>query len=270
MHYLMMISKNSIMTRGLELLIKSIIFFSRNKNFYFSVVIQGDSLEFPSNLDNIIQEIKKDDLKLLNYGISNYVLKIVDEFYFCSQYWRLGMPNRWLIKPKSDMCIMIDVDMLACNDLNDVYNLNRNKIHGVRARNTFIENDFWNKINFSKEDILKYYINFGFVAVPSIYLKVIGEELFYSYKKMTKVHEYYAGQLALAFTFKKLKFSPNILSKKFNFYDLDQFPGRDNILFLHILGNKKIYEQKIVNNKNNDYENLIISVNKEIKTATIL
>lgn len=269
MHYLMMISQNSLMIHGLELLVKSIKFFSGNRDVYFSVVLQGEENSLPQNLNDIIFKIDNlKNKKILNYDISNYLIKNV-EFYFCPYYWTLGVPCRWFIEPKLDSCVMIDVDMLACNNLDKIYCLKKNKIYGVKAKNNFWNEAIWQKINFSKCDVSNYYINFGLVVVPADYMQLIGKFLFLNYSKMMSLSKYYAGQLSLAYTFKKLNFNVNLLPKKFNFYDKDKFPGRENILFLHIMNNRKIYLDKAgLNNESNEYIDLIKMIQKEIRFSS--
>jgi hypothetical protein len=265
MHYLMMISENPSMIAQCDLLVKSIKFFSKNHEIYFSIVLQGNENKLP-NKPNTIEKIEnKDCKKLFNCNITNYLLNNC-EFYFSPQFWNLGMPCRWFVKPKLKNCIMIDVDMLACNDLAPVYGL-QNQIYGVKAKKNkeIISENSWRSIGFSDQDIQNYYINFGFVVVPSIYLEKIGIELFENYQKMKKLHSYFAGQIALAYAIKKLNLPMQLLSNKFNYYDLNEFLGREEILFLHLLENKLYYKENIkIENK---YLKLVRQIKKEIENS---
>lgn len=265
MHYLMMISENPIMIRQCDLLIKSLKFFS-NKEIYFSIVLQGNELNLPSKPNTIEKIDIYNYKKIFNCSMSSFLINNC-EFYFCPQNWMLGMPCRWFIEPKSETCIMIDVDMLACNNLDPVYELS-NRIYGVKARKNkdMMSKENWQKIGFSEEDVYNYYINFGLVIVPSIYLQKIGLELFENYQKMKKLHDYYAGQIALAYAIKKLSLPISLLPKKFNYYDLDEFPGRENILFLHLLQNKLFYKEKKIKNK---YVELVQKIKKEVGESKI-
>lgn len=260
-----MVSENTRMIEQCDLLIRSIRFFSnKDTKIYFSIVLQGNEQKLPSNPF----EVKKIEIKNANYreffncNISNYLIKNA-EFYFSPQIWTLGMPCRWFVEPKSETCTMIDADILACNNLNELYDLNKNKIYGRRARKNkeiIGEND-WKEINFSEEDIKNYYVNFGLVVVPSIHLKKIGLEIFKNYNKMKKLHEYFAGQLALAHAIKNLNLEMDLLPSKFNYYDLDEFPGREEILFLHLMKNKDAYKKHEIENK---YIQLVQEIKKEI------
>lgn len=265
-----MVSENENMIGECDLLIKSINFFSnKNTEIYFSIVLQGNETKLPSK-PNTIKKIETNECKkLFNCNITNY-LKRKCEFYFCPQVWNLGMPCRWFVKPKSKTCIMIDVDMVACNNLDLLYSMyNSEEIHGVKARKNkeIISKKDWEKIGFSEEDINNYYINFGLVVVPSIHLEKIGFELFENYKNMSKLHGYFAGQLALAYSIKKLKLKLNLLPSKFNYYDLDEFPGREEILILHLLENKGAYKENVTKNK---YIKLVQDIKKEIKNFYLL
>jgi hypothetical protein len=258
----MMVSENQTMLEQCDLLVKSIRFFSKNKT-YFSIVLQGNDTKPPLFANKIEKiDINKNYKNFFNCNISNYLIKKV-EFYFSPQIWTLGMPCRWFVNPKSENCVMIDVDMIACNDLSPLYNLNKNVIHGVRAINKkIIKKEDWLKIGFSEEDIKNYYINFGLIVVPSIYLEKIGIELFENYNRMKKLHEYCAGQLALAYCIKKLNIKLNLLPSKFNYYDLMRFPGREKIIFIHLLKNKHAYKQTEIKN---EYVKLVHTIKKEIK-----
>lgn len=265
-----MISENSWMIDSLEFLIKSIIFFSQKqkRELHFSVVLQGEMRTTCPNPFNV----RKINLRKINYNnffkikIPEFLLKNVD-FHFSPYFWRMGMPCRWFIEPLSKKCIMIDVDMVACNDLSDVYNLEHNKVHGVLARNAqIIDEKKWSEIGFSEGDVSKYYINFGFVAVPSFLLRDIGMQIFNNYQRMTKLHSYHAGQLSLAFTLKQMNIPINLLNKKFNFPDKDEFISRKEILFLHLMKNK-MAPINVEKKPNHDYcYNLVWQIKKEMES----
>lgn len=140
-----------------------------------------------------------------------------------------------------DMCVFIDVDMIACNDLSPLYELDKDTIHGVTAHNTTVLSDEeWKSIRVEKEN----YFNFGMVVVPSKHLHEIGNKLFDVYPEMSqRFSDYYSGQISLAYITKNMK--KNVLPQRFNWYDKLPFEGRDKIIFLHYFKKSKEY-QKII------------------------
>lgn len=227
----MMISDNPTMRKQTELLIRSIKLFSKGKPTAFSLVIQGfekSSIKKPLILPKIDYKYK--------------YLSSATDVYYCPYYWELGAPCRWFIEPKMDMCVLIDVDMIACNDLSSLYELDKDTIHGVTAFNTTkLRDKEWESIGVERKN----YFNFGMIVVPSKYLHEIGNKLFDVYPEMSKkFNNYYSGQISLAYIMKNMK--KNILPQKFNWYDKLPFEGRDKIIFLHYFSKSKEYK-KIIN-----------------------
>ena len=221
-HFIMMLSNNNWMFKGLENLVQSIKINCSNKT-YFSCIFQGEKKENNAEITNKfgMKKIKYEEIEKITKFKNSRIVRENVEFIYCPYFWELGLPCRWFIKPKSEICIMIDVDMLCCNSLDEVFSLDKNKMHGcIALDNSYINRTELNKIGISEKTLNKYYINFGFVVVPSKYLIDIGTELFHSYPTLEKKFKYYTGQVALANSMKKLNIPLNILNpQKYNCYD---------------------------------------------------
>ena len=231
MHYLLMVSNEKSMLFRAELLIRSIKKFSYNKPVVFSLVINGTQNS----------EIDK-NLKLIDCTVENDYISKNSSVFYCPYHWKIPFPSRWLIDPKMETCIFIDADVIACNDLSQLYNLEKNKIHGVTAfDNKILSSEKWKKIGFFEDD-LKNYFNYGVVIVPSKYVSNIGKEIlnnFLKIKNIFKEQEYFTGQITLAYVLKKMNLPVNILPNKFNHVDM-LLPNKiEEIIFLHYILNKK-------------------------------
>lgn len=256
MHFVMMISNEDQkggMFKWLENTVKSIKFFSHEQQeIFFTVVLQGESKNYPHSFGfENLNLVNQNEIISYYSKTSSYLMNNV-EFYYCDSYWELGMPCRWFVKPRSKICCMIDVDMIACNNLSPLYSLDKEFIHGALARNARwihtkekvagggVDEKNLLKIGLSISDLEKYYLNFGLVVVPSCFLRIVGEELFSKYRWFKQnIHNYYAGQFALAHTLKDLDLPLNLLPDVFNYYDKDPVAGRESdILFLHIMQNR--------------------------------
>lgn len=256
-HFIMMLSNsnNNWMLKGLENLVRSIKINCSNK-IYFSCIFQGKKKENNADIKNKfgMKKIKYEEIeKITKFKNSRIVRKNV-EFIYCPYLWKLGLPCRWFIKPKSEVCIMIDVDMLCCNNLDEIFNLDKNKIHGcIALDDSVIDRYKLNSVGISEKILNSHYINFGFVVVPCKYLIDIGTDLFYNYPNLEKKFKYYTGQVALANSIKKLNFPLNILSpQKYNCYDCFKLEDHNNKILIQEINkikkfkcNNKYYEEPI-------------------------
>lgn len=230
----MTISDTPYMLKQAERLIKSIKFFSKKKPTEFSIIIQG------YDRSPIINPIPLPKIK-----IPNKYLSLNCDIHYCPYFWKLGAPCRWHINPKMDQCVFIDVDMIACNDLSPVYELDKNAIHGVTAFKTDILTDNqWDSLGISKKERL-FYFNFGFIVVPSKKMKDIGDKMLKYYSWIAKEYnDYYAGQICLTYICKELGIKRNILETKFNYYDKLPIFDVNQILFLHYLSNRETIDKE--------------------------
>ena len=251
-----MISDNQEMAFRVELLIRSIKKFS-NQPTTFSVIVNGTENK-PLTLP----------LNLTVGTIGNKYVADNAEIHRCPYHWLIPAPSRWFIKPKSDPCIFIDADMIACRDLTPIYNLSKDYLHGVTALNSHLNANQWKSLGMESSDLERYF-NFGMLVIPNKYMIDIGTKMFDHIQKITSSfpeHQYFAGQIALACTLKELKVPLNVLPKKFNWYDLLPPQNLEEILFLHYMSNQR----KVLNETDacmisgNPYAKLISETAKSI------
>ena len=117
-HFIMMLSNNNWMFKGLENLVQSIKINCSNKT-YFSCIFQGEKKENNAEITNKfgMKKIKYEEIEEITKFKNSRIVRKNVEFIYCPYFWELGLPCRWFIEPKSEICIMIDVDMLCCNNL---------------------------------------------------------------------------------------------------------------------------------------------------------
>lgn len=236
-----------------ELLIKSIKKFSGNKSNYFSLVLQG------YDQSKIIQP-----LPLIPTKISNRYISENAEILYCPYFWEKGTPCRWFIQPKSETCILIDVDMVACKDLSPLYNLDKNKIHGTTAFANHLNEKEWSSIDLNEKD-RPFYFNHGLIIVPSKNLQIIGKQLFEIYPDMQKrftKHAYYSGQISLTYIIKKMQLNRNLLPKNYNWFDSYPFQEmKENPFFIHYFrnSNKNKNLAEPFSNLNNPYVRFMLN-----------
>jgi len=252
MHFLMMISDTPSMVFQTELLIRSIKNFSHFP-VAFSVVIQGHD-EGPI----------KNPLPLININHHNKYLSDNAEMLYCPYFWELGAPCRWFIDPQMDTCVLIDVDMIACSDLSPLFELDKDSIHGVTAFKNKVSNEQWESINLLPDD-RQYYFNMGMLIVPSKHLTHIGNKLFDVYPEMSKINQYYSGQISFTYIVKEMGLKRNTLPPEFNWYDKQPYPNSE-IIFLHYFSNRHHVTKKIIDSSThpNKYTELINNTSKKI------
>ena len=247
MHYLMMVSENKKMIAQAEILVKTIKKFSKGKPAEFTLIIQGSD-KSPLNLP----------LSLVPYknSFSSYLQRNI-EILYTPHYWELGAPCRWFVKPRRPMCVLIDVDVVACSDLYPMYELDHTVVHGVTAFKAHFDDQEWFSIGLTQED-RKNYFNMGMVVIPSNYIKEIGLKLFEVYPKMQKnfpEKAYYSGQISLTHILKSMKINSNCLNSKFNWFDAKDYSEmKETPIFLHYFWS---------NNKNPNSNNLFVDKNSE-------
>lgn len=231
MHYLMMISEYPSMMRQAELLIKTIKNFSYGKPVEFTLIIQGFH-KGPASLPLPLIRISKKG----SYYLGNNV-----EILYTPYYWELGLPCRWFVKPRCSMCVMIDVDMIACSDLSPMYELEKDKIHGAGTYTFHLSDDEWKSIGMDDSD-KRFYFNMGMIVVSSDYLQKIGRGLFNIYPEIQKKfpnHAYFAGQISLSYVVKQMNIGRNLLPRKFNWIDFYDYESmKEPPIFLHYIKNR--------------------------------
>lgn len=226
MHYLMMINNKPDMVFRAELLIRSIKYFSNDLPSEFSIVVNKNDKNLWKSGYN---------LNLTSGNIDNKYISLNADVFECPFHWSVPMPSRWFIKPKMDTCVFIDADIIACKDLAELYNLEKNVLHGVTTHKKHMQEYQWNLIGFNEND-LKSYFNFGMLVVPSKYILDIGNKMLDNVLKIMDMfpeHAYFSGQIALAYTLKELAIPLNVLPNKFNWYDLLPENNNKEIIFLH-------------------------------------
>lgn len=238
MHYLLLISDNEQMCFQAELLMRSIMYFSpKDIKNNFSVVVNGNK---SGSLGNCVS--------LSKYNTSNSFINKNAEVFCCNYHWIVPTPSRWFLEPKDKNCVLIDSDMIACKDLTPLYDLKKDCFYGVPAFKIPMTQREWSQIGFfNKIDFLNYF-NFGMLVVPSDLMRVIGEMMLNILPvilKKFKKYEYFSAQVALAYILKNLQVKKEILSKNFNFYDINQLSfvddksELDDIIFLHYMKNRR-------------------------------
>ena len=127
---------------------------------------------------------------------SLYVNKDIDVIYDNSHY-KDHPPTRWSIEPKSEVCLFIDYDVIVRSDIRPLVEICKqtNSICGVIAYECNINKYLFQrafkecgvpyieskKTWIGKTPIPKYY-NYGVLAVPSKWLKVIHDPLSHNIK----------------------------------------------------------------------------------------
>lgn len=250
MHFLMMISDTHSMLFQTELLIRSIKEFA-TQPVAFSVVVQGND-----------KGKLRQPLPLVRIDHKNKYLSANAEILYCPYFWKLGAPCRWFIEPQMDTCVFIDVDVIACNDLTPLHELEKGVIHGVTAHMSPLGKSDWRSIGINEGEE-KYYFNMGMVVVPSAHMKTIGTMLFDVYPEMSeRFSDYYSGQISLNYIGKQLGITRNALPPRFNWYDKHPSPS-SNILFLHYFSNRDSVKGRNIKD-NNEYTKLIRSISNRL------
>lgn len=231
MHYLMMISENPRMIFQAEILVKSIKRFSGNKPCDFTLVIQGDDMG-PIKIPIPIDKIDKFSNSYLNYNA---------EVLYTPYYWELGSPCRFFVKPRSQTCVMIDVDVIACKDLSPIYDLDPDCIHGVTAFKRHLDDVAWSSIGMGEDD-RDFYFNMGMLVIPSCHLETLGNSLIDLYPKIQRLfpqQAYFSGQISLSLAIKRMKLKKNKLPQEYNWFDMIPYSEmKDTPLFLHYFYHK--------------------------------
>jgi hypothetical protein len=232
MHFLMMISDDSTMIYQTEMLIRSVKKFAPGPS-EFSIVVNGQAVVPTTEM-----WIRRATAEVVPGQLKNGYISSNAEILFCPYHWRTYTPSRWFIKPKSETCVFIDADMLACCDLTPLYELDKNTVHGVAAFNWHLGEDHWKSLGLNQDEI-QYYFNFGMLVVPAKYMTAIGNQMLDMLPKMLHEHSYHAGQISLALSLKKLGIPRNSLPNKFNWYDTLLPDNLDEIILLHYFCNRE-------------------------------
>lgn len=247
----MLISEKKDMIFQTEFLIRSIKKFSGFRSTQFSVVVNGDvrtAIVEPS---------------LTKGSVDNrYVMRNAD-VWRSPYFWSIPIPHRWYIEPKSETCVMIDVDMIACKDISPIFNLDKKVFYGVNAYKKFFSLEDWRKVGVEKVN----YFNFGLLIVPSEKMRIIGESLLNNVKIVTenyKNYYYFAAQIALTKTLYELQLDVEALPREFNWYDMRKEENLNDIIFLHYMSNRKYVKDKNIMIGKNGYLNLINSVAAQV------
>jgi len=242
----MLISEKPEMLFQTELLIRSVKKFSQNRISHFSIVVNGEqdtsSIVYPS---------------LTRGTIRNKYIAANAEIWRSPYYWEIPIPHRWFIEPKSDTCVFIDADVIACGDLEPLYNLDKNVFHGVPAYKNHLSEKDWADLDVRETSN---YFNMGMLVVPSKYLRVIGEAMMNIMDDVLRnyhEHYYFAGQIAVTKALHDLQIEVNHLPSQFNWYDLNFPQNLDNILFLHYISNKNQVLNSNIDRSKNEYLDII-------------
>lgn len=231
----MLISDRQDMIFRVEFLIRSIKKFSP-KPAFFSIVVNGQ------------QKTSIKPFKLTKGSINNKYISENADIFNCQYHWEIPVPSRWFIEPKTDTCVFIDADVIACKDLSSLYDLKKDVVHGVTGPFTeMITKKQWESIGFFNTEF-KYYFNFGVVIVPSKHMLDIGNNIFenmakimnlpYLPNKLNVPPKYFAGQILLAYTLKNMRIAMNVMPNKFNWFDNLPTQNINEIVLLHYIENK--------------------------------
>lgn len=263
MHYLMLISEKPQMLFQTELLIRSVKKFAKNKPSYFSIVVNGEerinSIVYPS---------------LTKGTINNKYIASNAEIWKSPYFWEIPIPNRWFIEPKSEKCVFIDADVIACRDLEELYNLDENFFHGVQAHMNPLSNSEWFSLGLNEEKIKKLnYFNMGMLVVPSKYLKIIGEGMMKVLQNIIDKFPnryYYSAQIAVSKALYDLQIPTNHLPEIFNWYDAKPPKNLNEIIFLHYFMNRgHVINLKEINTKANEYTKMIGQIANDVFKSSV-
>lgn len=236
-HFYMNLSGGSKYEIQAEYLIRSVYRWSGLKKTIFTICI-------PDN-ERIESKFLLENCNIITQ-ISNYLPSWYGGLYNCPQ---LG-----------DITIYIDTDIIVINNITELAN-NKNKIQGVLAfESPFVDEADWIKLlgtntslnyktSYSMEKI-PYYLNLGFVAVPSNAIKIINyymkTNLKFCYSRF-KSH-YHIPQLAFCKTMIETKIDKTILPISYNFPDLyPEFEKDKNRKVCHLLYTKSFEKGKNYN-----------------------
>lgn len=251
-HFLMLISETPEMLFRTEFLIRSIKRFSKDFPVFFSIVVNGYS-----------------DTHLIKPCLSkgrvdnSYIVKNA-EILRSPFKWHLPIPHRWFVEPKSEVCVFIDADMIACQKLDSLFDLDKGVFHGVEAYKNHLTLQEWRSLGIEKD--LRYF-NFGMLVVPSHQLRAIGECLLEITKEVVeayKSHYYFAAQIALAKAIHILNIQTNCLPKTFNWFDLWPESDLSQILFLHYMNNKHYIKSHNIPVGKNSYVDLAHKISNQV------
>jgi len=252
-----------------ELLIRSVKKYSSHRHSFFSVVVNG-SMQSPIVAPN------------LSPGhVNNEYINRNADIWYSPYYWSIPIPHRWYIEPKSETCVLIDADIIACRDISPIYQIDLSIFHGVLAYTNPLSASDWGSLGIDglysvnqykkRNGMVHYenryedgmplsYFNMGMLVVPSRYLRAIGERMLvitsHIINKYPELY-YFAGQIAVAKALYDLQIPTNQLPNIFNWYDILDPIGLDKIIFLHYFSNRKHITNWAINCTNNEYCDLI-------------
>jgi hypothetical protein len=211
MHFLATVSNNPAILFRLEILLRTLKANART-DFHFTTVLTGASDDRNAPLESIPA-----------YFTPSGFLKNHSEFCFCPSHYSLHPPCRWFVEPKSDICVLIDADILCCSSLLELETFSLDRVRGVTAFSNPISEENWKKIgNWSSID-RSLYFNYGLIIVPSQFLKPIGLCLRELISEVDSKIPYdvsrYAGQIALTLAMSSLGIPREAIPFRFNFYD---------------------------------------------------
>ena len=193
------------------------------------------------------------------------------EIIFDDSHYKDHPPTRWSVEPRSEVCIFIDHDIVVRSDIRPLVEICKqtNSICGVIAYNCKIKNSLFRKAFeecgvpyikrkktwIGKIPIPKYY-NYGVLAVPSTWLKVIHDPLSDNIKIINRLsketQDYYlckhGGQVALAITLEQLNVPTIDLDIKYNYPNTKNIYSKQTTICNHpsIYSRFKPYPEEVV------------------------
>lgn len=236
-HILLAVSSNYLFL--VETLVRSLVKFGKLDFFADLVVLNADKL------------IRIDEFKYISrYCDVSYSIKRHEDHY----------PPRWFIKPKSDVCVFLDFDILICSSIKPLVDIcvKEEKFCAVPAIKSSIGLEEWHRlfalcnvkfphkmIKTQDGSISPYYVNYGMLAMPAKFVNSIKEVILKNVEivKRFTSQPYFIGQISLAISLAQTDTPTLILPKRFNYTDnLDDNVEKeelDNIVFYHMLELKK-------------------------------
>jgi hypothetical protein len=198
-----------------------------------------------------------------NQKIDIKVSDKIEVLYSETNYWN-HPPERWFVKPKSDICMFLDFDILNLNDINPLLYLckRKNSLCGVLAYNFNVEYKLIKSVfdqcgvifspkkkTWRDNNLIPSYYNYGVLCMPSEIMLKISNVIYknvnivnnIAFRENDNYLKRHGGQIALSISIEELNIKTFDLPLRYNFpntfYDLEEnYPlEKEKIVFKHFL-----------------------------------
>lgn len=247
-HFVIVMSANKKMQFQAEILLRSIVYYGKCLDFYCTIfILEGEKI------DN-------------QFIIKNADIKTYKREPKYKHPWTAA--PRFNVKPKSDMCIHVDCDVIVCKDICEFLSYCQGeKICGVIADihpfSSWVDiyKNFGLALNARyicrKSRIpCPFYVNNGVVAIPSGYVPQLRESIKQVIEKLGD-DNYYIGQIATTIAIEILGLPVKEIPAKFN-ASSDEIT--DDIVFCHYVFSNHISSLRDVMNLNTNLKYKILEL----------